>query len=208
MSGVTATISSSLMSNIRTMFELSIDYANTGCGVKHGNNAYTPHAFPSYIVAVAAVEAFLNESFLSGASMCKHICRMSALWNIDQDDLERMNLLSKVTIVPQMLFGASFHKDRQPYQDFKQLVRIRNDIVHFKMESSAPKYLGELEQKGIAITTKDKTADYPWPMRLSSLEGIRWAYNTARKTIKGLAEFVPEQNREFLVPHATHAELP
>ena len=102
-----------------------------------------------------------------------------------------MNLLAKAVSVPHLLFGVSFQKGKQPYQDFRLLVRIRNDIVHYKMKFERPEYLRNFNS-GNTITAKDEMADYPWAMRLSSTEGIRWAHNTACKVVQKLATFVPD----------------
>jgi hypothetical protein len=150
------------------------------------------------VCAVASVEAFVNEQ-LTGP-VASVVLRDSPLWNLGGDSLEKMELLTKIIIIPQFLSGRSFRRGGQPFQDFARLVRIRNDIVHFKMGMQAPRYLRHLEERGIAITNPSAAegVDYAWPDRLSSTEGIRWAHNTARRVVNGLVEFVPSEHRGLL----------
>lgn len=78
---------------------------------------------------------------------------------------------------------------RNEQQDMALLIRVRNDVVHFKMEGKPPSYLKGLDQRGISLTawTDSQDSDYVWPHKLSTSEGIRWAHNTACATIKALA---------------------
>ena len=101
-------ISGYLIADVRTAFELSLQYVAARRGVKHGVNAYTPHAFSAYVSAVASIEAFLNETFLG--PMCRSVYHTSALWDLDQDALQKMDLLIKVVLVPQLLFGVRFRR--------------------------------------------------------------------------------------------------
>lgn len=195
-------ISGDLVADVRLALELSLEYSLTGRGVRHGNNAYTPHAFSAYVSAVVAVEAFLNETLLG--AMCRAIYQSSPLWHLSQDALERMDLLLKLVIVPQLLFGATFRRDQQPLQDFSLLYRVRNDIVHFKMKQEPPKYLAYLAQRGIAITADKAPGDYPWPAKLSCTEGIRWANNTATRIAHALVDFVPQEHRGALASHVSN----
>ena len=202
------TISGSLISDVRTALDLSLQYDLTGKGTRHGVNAYTPHAFSAYVSAVASIEAFVNEIFL-GSDICLNIYQTSSLWDLDRDALEKMDLLAKLIIMPKLLFGISFSRDKQPFQNFSLLVKVRNDIVHYKMKSGVPKYLADLAQRGFAISSGDSSADYPWPWRLSCSEGIRWAHNTACSLAQGLVNFVPDEHKDVLAPHAgNYLEIP
>ena len=189
----TMSISGSLLADVRVAMQLSIDFANTGKGVRHGNNAYTPHAFPAYVAAVASIEAFVNETFLG--SFCRATYPKASLWDLERGALERMDLLLKIMVVPYFLFGTSLKRSEQPFQDFALLCKVRNEVVHFKMQFEVPKYIGPLSDRGIALTTGDIKGDYPWPARISCTEGIRWAHNTACRTAQALGSFIPGKER-------------
>lgn len=190
---ITSTISGDLIIDVKRAFHRS----HLAKDVRRiGINAYTDRAYTTYVGAVAAVEAFINESFLGWQA--KSQFKESALWQLNEPALERMDLLLKMVLIPQLLFAKTFDRSKQPYQDFALLVQVRNDIVHFKMKMQAPKYVHELSQRKIALV---KTVDeaVPWPMKLSSTEGIRWAHNTACAVVQTLVEFTPEESRPFLV---------
>lgn len=62
---------------------------------------------------------------------------LSALEPLEEligDAADRAKLVDKVLVVPKLLFGKTFSRGEQPYQDFVMLVDVRNDIVHYSME--------------------------------------------------------------------------
>jgi hypothetical protein len=143
---------------------------------------------------VAAVEAFVNESLLG--QFAKIQCKESGLWNISDDTIDRFDIRTKLIIVPMLLFGNTFSRDAQPFQDFATLVRIRNDGIHFKMQLHAPKYVRDLSQRDIAITydgIKENVADYDWPSKLSTTSGILWAHNTSCRVVQELVGFMSDE---------------
>jgi hypothetical protein len=107
--------------------------------------------------------------------------------------------------VPQLLFGKSFSNDAQPFQDITQLIKVRNDLVHYKVPSKSPKYVIDLIQRGVGLaadaTSEDE--DYSWPDKLSTSEGIRWAHNTACQAIEALINFMPDIHRDMILQTPT-----
>jgi hypothetical protein len=191
------TISGDLIAHVRIAFYRGLHQAIASLSGRDGINAYTPvDAFPAYITAVASVEAFLHEQLCS--PWTRSMFPGSSLWRIPIDTLD---IRTKIILVPQLLFGISFDTSAQPAQDFMLLVKVRNDLVHYKMQQKAPKYLADLSQRRIALTSDlvhTGGLDYAWPHKLSSTEGIRWAHNTACKVIHKLVEFIPAPHKEFL----------
>lgn len=187
---ITVTISHDLIADVRETFYNSLISAFTHRNVGIiGKNCYTSHAYSAYIVTVASVEAFINEVFLGW--ICKSRFKDSALWELKVETLNRMNLSLKLVIISQLLFDHVLKRGEQPLQDFEMLIRIRNDLVHFKMDGSAPKYIKELENREIALVSKPGDAG-PWPWKLSSTEGIRWAHNSACNMISYLVSLIPD----------------
>ena len=103
----------------------------------------------------------------------------AALWKLDQAWVEKLELRAKLVLVPHLLFGKTFDRGQRPYQDLSLLVRVRNEFVHYKMSDLAPKFVGELQAKGVALRAPRarEGADYIWLHQLCSTEGIRWAHN-------------------------------
>ena len=80
------------------------------------------------------------------------------------------------------------------------LVRVRNEIVHYKMSGPAPSFIKGLEQRGIVLPRPKEAgdADYAWARKISCTEGIRWAHNTACRVVRKLAEFAPQDHRAYI----------
>ena len=192
---ITATISPDLVFSVRSTLDLSLALAVKGSVRRIGINSYTPHAFAAYVASVASIEAFVNETFLGW--MCRSSFNASALWDIPTDTLEKTDLLLKLILVPQFLFGQTFGRGKQPFQDFALLCRVRNDIVHFMMQCQEPKYVRTLCHRKIALVDRPDEIG-PWPHKLSSSEGIRWAHNTACAVAHQLVSFIPPGRRDLL----------
>lgn len=192
---ITATISGDLIEGVRSSLFASLDLAARGTVRRIGVNSYTPYAYSAYVSAVASVEAFINEALLSW--ICRSAYPASPLWEVREESLERMDLLLKLIVIPQLLFGSTFSRGKQPFQDFAQLCSVRNDVVHFKMHDKAPKYIQDLEQRKIALV-ESVGEPAPWPWKLACTEGIRWAHNAASNVAQGLAAFIPADRRPQL----------
>jgi len=196
MDSQTTNISSGLISHLNDLYVTSL----TEIILRNGNliNGYTKHAIPAYIIAVAAIEAFINEMFLSpvGRKFLKNAPENAAFWNA----LENTSLIDKLAFVPQLFFGQTFDKVRQPYQKMKNLIALRNELAHYKMNFKSPSCFRDLQQQKIALNEKDK----PWSYNVSSLEGIRWARNTICETIQTLSSFATQETHPILVHVAGH----
>lgn len=192
------TVSGALISHVRQLYEGALEYLAAGVAVRQGINGYTDHAIPAYILAVAAVESFVNEAFLS--NLAQPMYRESALWNIPSESLDRMELSMKLVLVSKLLFDKCLSRDSQPYQDMTILIKVRNGFVHYRMKGKPPKYLKALDDRRISlVASHSKTgADYAWAHKLSSSEGIRWAHNTACAVVHALTSFVPEDKSQVM----------
>lgn len=199
---VSTTISHDLIGHVRQLYYMTLEDFAAGKFLLRGLNGYSAHAFPAYIVSVAAVEAFFNEVFLSDIG--RLITRDRPLWKLPKDWIEKLELSNKLILVPELLFNNSFTRDSQPYQDMVLLIKVRNLIIHYKMTGKAPNLLKTLDQHGISLVAPtlplvNFDTDYPWARKLQSAEGIRWAHNTACKTVMGLVAFVPQEQRKGLL---------
>lgn len=73
------------------------------------------------IVLLAQVlEAFIN--------VVAHARLSPALWQA----VERMELQPKWLVVTRLLTGQEWNQGQQPFQDFYQLIKLRNALVHYK----------------------------------------------------------------------------
>lgn len=154
-----------------------------------GHNWYTPHGLAAYILATTSVEAFVNEQFFGLATLLGPQYPVIDL-GLDED-LEKLNLLTKVRLLPLLASMKPLTPGTAPHQDLAMLLRIRNDLVHYKMGLRIPPYMSDLQQRGIAL--RHQTAMFSWTDAISTIEGIRWAHNTACAVIRTLLAEMPRQ---------------
>jgi hypothetical protein len=158
---------------------------------------YTQYAIPAYVMAAAAVESFVNEMFLSGFAKM-------ALGDTVVDDvpeLERLDLLAKIVVVPQLIFGKTLARGEQPYSDMVILAKLRNEVAHYKMKYKPPSFVRTLAQRGIAVRVPPEQEDggpHPWANRVSTIQGIMWAHDTMCATARALVSLAPETARSTL----------
>jgi hypothetical protein len=181
-------ISPRLIKHIRTVYELSLTGISESALAQENFNVYTEHALPVYILSVAVVEAFINEAFLSfPARLSLSADGLGELLDkLGEEWVQRVELDKKLILVPHILFGKSLSKSEQPYQDMALLIKVRNELTHYKMTAGDPKKgFKDLEQRGISLVDKNT-----WPQRLFSVKGIRWAHNTACLTVRELTSII------------------
>jgi hypothetical protein len=177
-------------------------------GTVVGVNSATPHrsplAIPAYILAAAAVEAFVNEMFLSPFALTSldvfaHEAGLSGELTAEAESLEKLDLPTKLIRAPRLCTGRSLDPGKQPYQDVQLLADLRNELVHYKMGWRPPKAVRVLAQRGLAFRVRPEEEDggpHPWADRVSTVEGIRWAYDTACKAGRALLDLLPDAKRE------------
>jgi len=191
-----ATLSHDFIINVRLLYENSLTQLLSRKVVRQGINCHTMHAAPALVSAVAAVEVFLNE--LVFGSPAKAVLAQSPLWMLQRTWLQELEIRAKLVIVPFLLFGQTFQRDGQPFQDFSLLVKARNDVVHYKMEEQGPAYLKSLQDRRIALSSPEGYPKMVWIHALCCSEVIRWANNIATGIAQSLVGFMPEESRPFL----------
>ena len=188
------TISGWLIHHVGHLYEMALERIVQKKGVRHGINGAARYGHSAYILSVVAVEAFINEAYLG--EIPRLLFKNSPLWNLSTDWLERLELQTKLILVPQLLFGESFDSSAQPHQDMATLIRVRNDLVHYKMQVKPPKYIKALADTKVLLgnpRAQIDGSDYLWPDKLNCSEGIRWAHNTACKVVHTMAEHTDER---------------
>lgn len=190
------TISGELIAHVHTLYGLALREVVDENQLKGGINGFTSYAFGAFITAVASVEAFVNETMLGSEGRRRG--KWAVLDAMRRERLDRLELLDKLLLLPQLVFGRTFDRGRQPFQDFAMLVKIRNDIVHYKMPATAPGYLKDLLAHGIALAPYegDTLGLSTWPRELSTLEAIRWAVNTCHAVTFKIVEFAEAEEEE------------
>jgi hypothetical protein len=180
-----------LIAHVQELYNESVKALLDNRYHREGINGFTLHAFPGYVLAIASIEAFLNETFFSGGF--REFLSTTALWRLDQEWLEKLDLRHKLILVPHLLFGKTIGSGSALYRDFKILNSLRNDVVHYKADTEPKTYLKELDKQRVTFRKTDSGfPDYSWQDKVASSECLRWAHNTACKTVHALNALIPE----------------
>lgn len=161
------------------------------------DNGITDYAIPTYILSVAAVEAFMNEMFIAIGS---DFLKGSSFGELSQGELQKLrktNLGDKLIRIPELAFGQKvFNRGHQPFQDMNYLINVRNIFVHYKMgiDAEYKEAFDYLVKKGVALNFPIGSSRF-WVYDLSTFEGIRWAHNTALNIIKDIIDTAIKTNR-------------
>ena len=117
---------------------------------------------PEYYVAaciffcVASIEAYLNflaDDFIKNDSQKEPKDKIDPIYidlfretesKVNKNDgtikkpQKYVSILDKIYLWPKLMTGNTFDKGRKPYQDFKKLVKFRNDMTHYKLKEADP----------------------------------------------------------------------
>jgi len=98
---------------------------------------------------------------LSAAALEAHINGVAAerLTGKDFDHFEKLSLEAKWLFLPRLLGLESFNPGNEPFQSFSRLIKIRNELVHYKghqedwVSGGPPAFLSEL---GLTLVDSEK----------------------------------------------------
>lgn len=187
-----STISTDLSAHVRQIYKLAVTEIRARTRIPSTRNEPSRYAVPAYVISVAAIEAFVNETTLG--PLTASMPQRSKLRDLEK--LRGTKLIEKLCLLPRLLVDEPLDSGKQPLQDAGALIRVRNDFVHFKMIEKERKYMCGLEKRGIVLkgvqpaqrsVGGDPGLILTFVEKLSSTEGIRWAHNTACKTAWELA---------------------
>jgi hypothetical protein len=195
----TTTVSSEFIVHVRRLFEDTLArMVERQVPLRSGFQTAT--ALPAYISAVAAIEAFLNEVFLSGSTPPGVNAPVLAEF---RKTLERIRLAEKLLLIPQLAFGNTLSTAQQPYQDMALLIQLRNELVHYKMGLKPPALVRSLAQRGLAVRVpveQEAGGPMPWVDRVGTVHGILWAHNIACATARAVIALAPPTTPDHMVP--------
>ena len=202
MTAATQIISPHLLRELEHRYVVSVNSIRPD-GERDKLCADAKHVLSAFPTAIAAWEAFINEKCLS--KFTKSETDTNPVWMVERK-VDKWTLEEKTLLLPQLLFGRTFDKSAQPYQDFLILLKIRNFITHFRVDTQDLKVLAELERRNIVWPASPAPHTYrPVPCRLETTEALRWAHNTvALMAIYFLETIAPDPD----FPFATLADGP
>jgi hypothetical protein len=111
---------------------------------------------------------------------------------------ERAQLELKFKLAYFLLSGKVLDQGAQPYQDFRKLIQLRNDLVHLKLERydhDAQKlkgYLIDLQNRGIAAQPRSSAAGFSWIDLIQTPEMANWACDSVKNMCRAIADVCPK----------------
>jgi hypothetical protein len=113
----------------------------------------------------------------------------------------------KYQMAAKILSGKTFPRGEVPFQDFADLVSLRNELVHPRYRDRttaaghvepASRVVRNLQQRGLTVTRGRGPGDVPggmsWLGELRSDGAAKWAYDSAREIIVALLMMLPDDD--------------
>jgi hypothetical protein len=174
-------------------------------------NALTTDSILAIVMAAASTEAFINEFAEYVRTLQRDMVPPETPWeklqlaaaSVAEIEEQRGSVEEKYDATWQALAGEPIKRGESPYQDFRDLVGLRNAIMHVKTAREDEAHTGTritdvLAQKGIAF--KGGIGQLPWFYRLETPAVAAWACEAARAIIVGVLDLIPDSNRPHFDP--------
>jgi hypothetical protein len=185
--------------------------------------AADPRAWPmqdalsAILFSALAAEAFINELPEAASRDAYAIRDLQLLAALVLDDLAttlnameeaRQEIQLKYHAARRILTGHEFPRGAAPFQDFDQLVKLRNDLVHPRhldrttalgyTEPASP-VVRDLQQRGLTCTRGRRPGDpmggISWLSEIYCGRTAAWAHKAARDVIAELIRALPRHDR-------------
>jgi hypothetical protein len=153
-------------------------------------NGYTSDALAVFPLSVFAFEAYFNTWLFSIVPAFQLSPSGVKFLTEQREALARLELGTRVLLVNQIACGQTFDRGKQLFQDFANLVKVRNAIVHFQMQEAPLETVRHLSERKIAWPEKIDKSRWSWVHRISTVESMRWAINTVSKTTAELSKLI------------------
>lgn len=144
-------------------------------------------ALATVVFSTATLEAAIEELSLTARlastakSMPPYLQTLSVVLDLAENSHASVRL--KYDLAMQIATGGTFDRKSQPYQDFNDLVKLRDNIVHLKPSplSTAPTKLEErLRSRGICSQRRSKALQ-DWIECVSTKAVAKWAFGVPRR---------------------------
>jgi len=174
-------------------------------------------AVVSIIMSVAALEAFINEASeladqhlaLGEAQGPTSVSEFASVSKLVEDHQGQVQL--KYLLASKLLAGRMIDKGSSTYQNFDMLIRLRNELIHYKPADrfvfseetghrvEHPNIVKKLRSKGITGIQSDPVDGVSmaasWVYIITTKAAARWACNTAGDIVWHILNSIPE-NKE------------
>ena len=165
----------------------SFDRAN-----KEGQSDKYNHTYEvivTVILSVAAAEAFITELYVMFFNI--PFFRMDKETSRKPDEFFKLSLEDKYCEVP-LIIGYPLNTGESPFQDFHNLIMLRNSFVHYKMrdsiEGEKESYYRYLRAQNLLTDNQQKlgSTGFHWIDQVCNIKIAKWSVNTVSKMVRSL----------------------
>jgi hypothetical protein len=178
------------------------------------NGQPTSEALTAILFSALAAEALINElgeAAARSANLHPDVRGLDTLADLatmlDTTERAQGQIDLKYHLASKILAGKTFARGEAPFQDFANLITLRNELVHPRHRDRttaeghvepASKVIRDLQQRGLTRTKGIGPGDAPGGM--SWLDGIKssgvanWAYDSARDIVSALLMMLPDDD--------------
>jgi hypothetical protein len=182
----------------RQLLMLAAESAERATSAKATNpSVLTADTITAIVLSAAAAEGFINEfgtrltllgrSGTSGSTALDHLAETGK--KLEACERARTDVATKYLTAGELLQPRALVKGQPPFQDFVQLIRVRNEHLHPKVQTEPHGCFDFFVRKG---WTYNKPSDYPklggWLMQLQTPEVARWACRAAQGVVDPLVK--------------------
>ena len=179
-----------------------------------GTKQPTSEALTTILFSVLAAEALINElpeAAARAANLHPDVSDLSTMANLaarlQEAERAQAQIDLKYQTASEVLSGKRFPRGEAPFQDFANLVTLRNELVHPRHRDRTTeagyvepisKVVRDLQQRGLTTTRGRSPGDVPggvsWLGEIKSSGVASWAYEAARAIIAALLIMLPDNS--------------
>lgn len=174
---------------LRNQYWNSIDEKYWGENI----NFYNHDLFYIPVMTINLWETILNEVFQND-----FILMSDTIFNDAKDAIEKWDIKTKTVVYPKLLMNKEFiRKDESLWEDFQTILRIRNEIIHYKssLYEGPAKEVARLREKKLTVYLENGSAD--WIMEIGTSECARFCINTIYRMINRLFEMLEKTDADI-----------
>jgi hypothetical protein len=180
----------------------------------HGGNKPANEALTAILFSALACEALVNElpeAAARASNLHPSVPSLDVLADLaatlDLTEKAQGQIDLKYQMASKILCGKTFPRGEPPFQDFADLMTLRNELVHPRHRDRttaaghvepASRVVRNLQQRGMTVTRGRGPDDAPggtsWLGELKSSGVANWAYRAAREIITALLMMLPDDD--------------
>ena len=151
----------------------------------------TSDATVAVVMAAASAEAFINElAYLLGRLDEPEEPSKAFVAAVSQLEAERAPTTLKYLVASLILSGKMLDRGRQPFQDFSDLMRLRNAIMH--LDPSGPPGVYKRFLRSPLSHSYEDEGGLLWLLDIQTEKMAEWACDAAFNIVCTVRDMVPE----------------